>query len=183
MATAPVGTLFRRVDAFEYAWCLRLNRGCQQRRLVRELFAAVSKLGDGVFWYALVFLLPAIYGEPAVLPSVRMAIVGIIGVLLYKYLKSRLVRERPYISLAGIVPGTPALDRYSFPSGHTLHAVSFTTLAIASFPELAWLLIPFASLVAASRVVLGLHYPTDVAAGAIIGATLALLSMVLFPLG
>ena len=35
-------------------------------------------------------------------------IVGIVGVLLYKYLKSRLVRERPYISLAGIVPGTPA---------------------------------------------------------------------------
>jgi undecaprenyl-diphosphatase len=182
MATAPVDTLFRRVDAFEYAWCLRLNRGCQQRRLVRDLFAAVSKLGDGVFWYLLIVVLPAIYGERAALPSLRMAIAGIVGLLLYKYLKSRLVRERPYISLAGIVPGTPALDRYSFPSGHTLHAVSFTMLAIQSFPELGWLLIPFASLVAASRVVLGLHYPSDVAAGAIVGATLALLSMVLFPL-
>ena len=57
MATAPVDVrvdgIFRRVDAFEYAWCLRLNRGCQQRRVVRDLFAAVSKLGDGVFWYAL----------------------------------------------------------------------------------------------------------------------------------
>jgi undecaprenyl-diphosphatase len=74
------------------------------------------------------------------------------------------------------------LDRYSFPSGHTLHAVSFTTLAVSSFPELAWLLVPFAALIAASRVVLGLHYPTDVAAGALIGATLAVLSMVLFPL-
>jgi undecaprenyl-diphosphatase len=92
------------------------------------------------------------------------------------------VRERPYISLAGIVPGTRALDRYSFPSGHTLHAVSFTTLAVGSFPELAWLLVPFAALIAASRVVLGLHYPSDVAAGALIGATLAVLSMVLFPL-
>ncbi len=117
------------------------------------------------------------------MPSVRMAVVGVVGVLLYKYLKSRLVRERPYISLAGIVPGTPALDRYSFPSGHTLHAVSFTVLATSSFPELAWLLVPFATLVAASRVVLGLHYPTDVAAGAIIGATLAILSMVIFPIG
>ena len=95
--------------------------------------------------------------------------------------RPRLVRERPYISLAGIVPGTPALDRYSFPSGHTLHAVSFTILAISSFPELAWLLVPFATLVAASRVVLGLHYPTDVAAGAIIGATLATVSMVVVP--
>jgi undecaprenyl-diphosphatase len=112
---------------------------------------------------------------------VRMAIVGVVGVALYKYLKSRLVRERPYISLAGITAGTRALDRYSFPSGHTLHAVSFTTLAVTSFPELAWLLVPLAGLIAASRVVLGLHYPTDVAAGAIIGAALAVLSMVLMP--
>jgi len=185
MATAPVDArvdgIFRRVDAFEYSWCLRLNRGCRERRRVRDVFTVASKLGDGVFWYALILLLPVFFGAGAVLPAVRMAVVGMVGVLLYKYLKSRLVRERPYISLAGIVPGTPALDRYSFPSGHTLHAVSFTILATASFPQLAWLLVPFATMVAASRVVLGLHYPTDVAAGAIIGALLAVLSMLSFP--
>lgn len=168
--------LFRRIDAAEHVWCLRLNRGCR-RKAVREVFAAVSRLGDGVFWYTLILTLPLIYGEPALYPAVRMAIVGFVGVALYKYLKARLVRERPYISLAGIVPGTRALDRYSFPSGHTLHAVSFTVLAVWSFPELAWLCIPFAVLVAMSRVVLGLHYPSDVAAGALIGAALALLSM------
>ena len=173
--------LFRRVDAFEHAWCLRLNRGCSQPA-VRDVFSAISKLGDGIFWYALILLLPFIYGESALYPALRMAAVGFIGVGLYKYLKSRLVRERPYISLAGIVPGTRALDRYSFPSGHTLHAVSFTTLAVNSFPELAVLLVPFATLIAASRVVLGLHYPSDVAAGALIGAALATLSMVLVPL-
>jgi undecaprenyl-diphosphatase len=172
--------LFRRVDAIEHAWCLRLNRGCS-RPAVRDIFAAISKLGDGSFWYVLIVLLPVVYGETALYAAVRMAIVGVVGVALYKYLKSRLVRERPYISLAGITAGTRALDRYSFPSGHTLHAVSFTTLAVTSFPELAWLLVPFAGLIAASRVVLGLHYPTDVAAGAIIGAALAVLSMVLMP--
>jgi undecaprenyl-diphosphatase len=179
MSTADI---FRRADLIEYAWCLRLNRTCSSPA-VRDLFAAVSRLGDGTVWYALIILLPIVYGESALFPAVRMAVVGIIGLALYKVLKSRLVRERPYISLAGIVPGTKALDRYSFPSGHTLHAVSFTILAVASFPMLGWLLVPFAVLVAASRVVLGLHYPSDVAAGALIGAALALLSMVIAPLG
>src|SRR5262245_1822861 len=172
--------LFRRVDAIEYGWCLRLNRSCKSRA-VRDFFATVSRLGDGSFWYALILLLPVIYGSAGLLPAARMAAVGLTGVALYKYLKSRFVRERPYISLAGIVAGTKALDRYSFPSGHTLHATSFALLAVDAFPELAWLVVPFATLVGASRVVLGLHYPTDVAAGALIGAALAGGAMMLVP--
>jgi len=181
MASARTAELFRRVDAIEHSWCLRLNRGCD-RPLVRDLFVTVSRLGDGIFWYVLVLSLPFIYGEAGLMPALRMALVGCTGLALYKYLKSRLVRERPYIALAGIVPGTRALDRYSFPSGHTLHAVGFTTLMTASFPELGWLCVPFAILVAMSRVMLGLHYPTDVLAGAVIGAGLAVLSMVVMPI-
>ena len=66
--------LFRRVDAFEHAWCLRLNRGCSQPA-VRDIFAAISKLGDGTFWYGLILLLPVVYGETAIYPAVRMAMV------------------------------------------------------------------------------------------------------------
>lgn len=182
MSNTRAVDLFRRVDAFEHAWCLRLNRS-SSRPGVRGLFTTVSRLGDGVFWYTLIVLLPLIYGERGLYPAARMAVVGLVGLAVYKYLKSRLVRERPYISLAGIVPGTQALDRYSFPSGHTLHAVSFTILAAASFPGLSWLLVPFASLVAASRVVLGLHYPSDVAAGALIGAGLAAAALLIAPIG
>ena len=60
--------LFRRVDAIEHAWCLRLNRGCSQPA-VRDIFSAISKLGDGIFWYALIVLLPVIYGEAALCPA------------------------------------------------------------------------------------------------------------------
>jgi undecaprenyl-diphosphatase len=69
------------------------------------------------------------------------------------------------------------LDHFSFPSGHTLHAVLFTVMLGVSFPLLLPVMIPFMLLVAASRVVLGLHYPTDVMVGAAIGATLAGLSL------
>jgi undecaprenyl-diphosphatase len=108
-----------------------------------------------------------------------MAVVGILGVVLYKLLKQTFVRERPFITHSGISLQAAPLDRYSFPSGHTLHAVAFTWQAVAHYPGLAWVLVPFTSLVAASRVVLGLHYPTDVLVGAAIGGALAQLGLAL----
>ena len=117
--------------------------------------------------------------EAGVGPAVQMALTGGFGVLLYKALKHRLVRERPYISLVGVRAGLAPLDRYSFPSGHTLHTVSFTSMLASFEPALAVIAAPFAVLVAASRVILGLHYPTDVLVGAAIGAGIASVSMAL----
>jgi undecaprenyl-diphosphatase len=172
MLARPSSRLFTRVDALEFQWCERLNRSCRSDS-VRDAFRLISRLGDGVAWYLLILLIPVCYGEAGLRPALLMAGTGAAGLVLYKLLKSRLVRERPYITFEGILPGTAALDRYSFPSGHTLHAVSFTWLATAHVPELGWILVPFAGLVAASRVVLGLHYPSDVLAGGAIGAALA----------
>jgi undecaprenyl-diphosphatase len=167
--------ILARFDMAEYRLCRELNRGAGQR-WVRALFQAASRLGDGIVWYLLIGALPLIYGRMAIRTSLVMAVTGLIGLLVYKFLKTRLLRERPFIRHPGITLAMPPLDRYSFPSGHTLHAVAFTCLAISRFPALAWVLLPLTGLIAASRMVLGLHYPSDVIAGGAIGATLALLA-------
>ena len=167
-----------RFDLAEYRLCRGLN-SIVSRRALRTLFQAASRAGDGVFWYAMLVVLPLVYGLPALRASLAMAATGLLGVGLYKALKHTLVRERPFIRHAGITLAMPPLDRYSFPSGHTLHAACFSWQAIAHYPALAWLLVPVASLIAASRVVLGLHYPSDVLAGALLGIGLAQLGLAL----
>jgi undecaprenyl-diphosphatase len=172
MRSARMDTFFDRVDRFEMPLCIHLNRICL-RRWARGLFAAVSRLGDGVFWYVLIAALPVLYGPEALATSLRMAVAGVAGVGLYKVLKGRTGRRRPFVRNRGVLLAVRPLDRYAFPSGHTLHAVSFTLIAVSAYGELGWVLVPFALLVAMSRVVLGLHYPSDVAAGGLIGAFVA----------
>lgn len=144
-----------------------------RRRWIQRPFAVVSRLGDGVFWYSLIAALPLAYGLTGLQASLHMLATGGAALVLYKSLKGVTRRERPCRYASDIPITVPPLDQYSFPSGHTLHAVSFSTVAIYYFPELAWLLVPFSALVAASRIVLGLHYPSDVLVATLIGLSLA----------
>jgi undecaprenyl-diphosphatase len=176
MKATGLNTFMARIDAAEVGLCRRLNRGAAFA-WPRRVFQVASRLGDGVVWYGLILALPLLYGAAALKPAVVMALTGAFGVVIYSLLKRVFVRERPFITHDGIDRAGATLDRYSFPSGHTLHAVSFAWQASAHFPELAWVLLPLAGLIAASRVVLGLHYPSDVLAGAAIGAALAELGL------
>jgi undecaprenyl-diphosphatase len=170
-ARGTLGDVVAHVRGVDARLCIRLNRSLR-RRWVLRLFRAASQLGDGLFWYALMLalLLLARDGAAAVL---HMTCVGVVCTASYKLLKQSTLRLRPYRVHGEVAPGAAPLDTYSFPSGHTLHAVAFTLVAVAYYPLLLALLLPFTLLVAASRVVLGLHYPTDVLAGAAIGAAIA----------
>jgi undecaprenyl-diphosphatase len=173
MSADPVPHNFlRRLDVAEETLCRWLN-GLSNVAAIRCVFWLVSRLGDGVFWYVLMLILPVAYGRTGLLASLQMAATGAAGVMLYRWMKGRFVRERPHVSFASIRAAARPLDQYSFPSGHTLHAVSFSLICLHYFPELGTLLIPFALLVALSRPVLGLHYPTDVLAGGAVGWGLA----------
>ncbi len=151
--------------------CRRANRW-GARRAVRAFFGGISRLGDGVFWYALMGALVLLGGERGLRATAEMAASGLLALGLYWMLKAMTRRPRPFRSVDGIVAHLPPLDEFSFPSGHTLQAVSFSLVACAWFPALTPLLLVFTLLIAASRIVLGLHYPSDVLAAAGIGLLL-----------
>jgi undecaprenyl-diphosphatase len=136
-------------------------------------------MGDGVFWYTLIALLPYLHGRQGFFELIHILITAACALLVYKFLKTRLVRERPFINCKIIQQAAPALDRYSFPSGHTMYAFSFSIMLTYYLPQVGLLTWGFTGLIALSRVVLGLHYPTDVFAGALLGCVLSLTSLLL----
>ena len=176
----PASPSRNRIVSHEAGWCLRANR-IGSRIGVRRVFATISRLGDGVFWYVLMASLIVFDGMPGLLASLHLAATGVIALTLYKLLKRWTRRPRPFASDVRIHAWVAPLDEFSFPSGHTLHAVAFSVVAVAHYPLLAWLLVPFTASVAVSRVVLGLHYPSDVLAATGIGCALASLSLWLVP--
>ena len=170
----------RLVDT-ENGWCLRANRLCAHQGALRY-FAAASRLGDGMFWYVLMGALVIVDGLHGLTASIHMAATGVVALTLYKTLKRWTRRPRPFAADLRIRAWVAPLDEYSFPSGHTLHAVSFSVVALAYYPWLAPLLLPFTAGVALSRVVLGLHYPSDVLAATGIALLLGSASLQLMPL-
>jgi len=169
-----------RFSAHEQAWCLAVNRW-GARQAVRAYFRFVSHLGDGSFWFALMAIIALCDGWRGLGAAAHMSVVGGVAALLYRRLKRWTRRPRPFAADGRIQAWVAPLDEYSFPSGHTLHAVSFSMVALAYYPALAWLLLPFSLSVAVSRVVLGMHYPSDVLAATAIGSALASASLWLMP--
>ncbi len=152
--------------------CLYFNHLSHSQQ-VASFFKMISRLGDGVFWYVMLAMVWLIEGLWYGLQILYLLLGGSIGTTLYKYLKRKTTRPRPYQVHQVIILGERPLDHFSFPSGHTLHAVMVSILLGYIQPLLIILMMPFTILVALSRMILGLHYPSDVIVGALIGAVVA----------
>lgn len=169
-----------RLYEFDLTLCIRFNR-ISTYRSVELLLRLISRLGNGVFWYSLMLTLPLVYGQQGWVATAHMLTAALASLLIYRYLKRKTSRQRPCAVNPRIRQTTAPLDQFSFPSGHTLHAVCFTAVVYGYFPGTIWLLAPFSLLVALSRPILGLHYPSDVLAGAAIGMLVADLSWHVIP--
>lgn len=149
-----------------------LHRGVTLPLLLR-LSTWCSRLGDGLLWLLLIPLLPLVDAEDGARCAQLVLTLGSVNLLIYWCLKRSTQRMRPFDNCEGIRARMTVPDRFSFPSGHAMHAAAFALLLSAFYPLLAPLLWAFAAMVGASRVVLGLHYPSDVLMGALIGASTA----------
>lgn len=166
------------MHGLDSALCARVSR-TSRYRLIRYWFRLISRLGDGIFWYALMAAILMVQGRDGLVPVLHMALTGLTATLLYKWLKGKTLRPRPYEVHQDVWLSGKPLDKFSFPSGHTLHAVAFCGVMLAYYPMLAWFVMSFTVMVGMSRVILGLHYPSDVLAGAVIGASISSLSIAL----
>ena len=139
----------------------------------------VSRLGDGPL-YALVGALAAWLGGELGREFLAHGLLAfLIELPLYLALKNTIRRSRPADAHDALLAFIKPSDKFSFPSGHTAAAFVMACIVIAYMPPLAVLVLPLAVSIGASRVALGVHYPTDIVAGMVLGCSAASLALYL----
>lgn len=146
--------------------------------LTRTFWRAVTLFGGASFTIAAA-LLTAIAGQGALREAGIKAAAALAAThLVAQILKRTITRPRPSgLSFEALID---APDQFSFPSGHAIAASSLAFVYAWQFPTLAPALLVVATLVAVSRVRLGVHYPGDVIAGQAIAFAGALAVQVLW---
>lgn len=181
LMTHRIQILFALQRLDEAAFC-RVNNS----RLSRRFFRTISSSADGPF-YLLAAALAWLLLRDSSLHFVSLIAVSFLTERpLYFILKNGLKRNRPAQAIPGFVSIIVPSDHFSFPSGHTSGAFIFATSLVLSLPEsnglslidLNLILISvvycWAIMVGASRVMLGVHFPGDTMAGALLGTTTTL---------
>lgn len=162
-----VKTFVLQLYELDKKYCLKLNK-FSTNKIILKFFNFISWLSNGKIWY-LIILTTALSSKVGIKISFELISFGLMGTIIYKLLKYKINRPRPYKINQSIHLGGKILDQFSFPSGHTLHSVIFSLIIIYYFPIFTEILIIFTLLVALSRVILGMHFPSDVFVGAFLG--------------
>lgn len=160
------------LDTLAFLW-VHVTKGFQYRKSIRF----ISHSGDGI-WYFLIalalLLLEPRHGSDFFWAGI---IAYILDVNLYLILKNLIKRDRPATKIDTYQAWITPSDKFSFPSGHTAAAFLFACLVANFYPLFAVPCFIWASLIGASRVFLGVHYPTDILAGAALGTGCALIGI------
>ena len=149
-------------------------------RWIRFWMLSATRMGDGWLWYSLGALLIA-FGGPRGYEAVGAAgSAALLGILVFKGLKRLSHRPRPCQVQPHCWAKVLPPDQFSFPSGHTMTAFSIAQVVSCYYPGLEWPLYFLAVSIGISRVILGMHFLSDVLAGAVLGSGLGVASIVTF---
>jgi len=157
----------------------RLNRW-NAPRWVRFWMLAATRMGDGWLWYTLAIILLWLGGANRYAAVAASAAAALAGVLVFKGLKRLSRRPRPCQIEAHCWAKILPPDQFSFPSGHTMTAFSIALIVSYFYPALEMPMYFLAFSIGVSRMVLGMHFLSDVLAGAILGSALGVGSLVTF---
>ena len=159
-------------DVFMFTWLINARMYNNLTKSSRYL----SKTGDGQLYVIVAGTLYWLEGiENLCLKAVLLAF--LIERPAYFLLKNCLKRNRPEAALKNFRSIITPSDQFSFPSGHTSAAFMMATLFSYYFPPLTIYLYCWATLIGISRVVLGVHFPTDILVGVLLGISAALFSL------
>ena len=149
-------------------------------RWVRFYVLGATRGGDGWLWYAMGLAILLFGGENRFAAIGAAFVAAVLSILLFIWLKRFAARPRP----CQIEPHCWATllppDQFSFPSGHTMTAFAVATPLLLFYPTLTIGLLFCALSIAASRILLGMHFLSDVLAGALIGTGLGYLGYLAF---
>lgn len=152
--------------------------GMSKRKILAFAMPWVSHTGNGYYYPAIPGLL--LFVDSLIAWNFFLAGLFAFGIELplYKLLKNRIKRDRPCETLVRVYQRISPSDQFSFPSGHTAAAFVMATLLSFFFPIFALPLFTWALLVGFSRIYLGVHYPSDILAGIVIGMLSAFSALV-----
>lgn len=156
----------------------KFNLLCHQR--IKQISVAVSKTGDGYLYAILAaYLYITDVSNADVFFYITLAAFAL-ELPLYLALKNTLKRARPFNSISNFDSHISPSDKFSMPSGHTAAAFVFATMISTFFPTWGLFAYAWASLIGLSRVVLGVHFPGDIIAGALLGYACAEFALTTF---
>lgn len=130
----------------------------------------VTQLGEAGIFEILVCLVLLCIPATRLLGKMGATSLALDYVFLNLCLKNLVARVRPYVAIKGLEPITHLPSDYSFPSGHT--GIAFALASVIFFKCPRKIGVPallLAALIGFTRLYLGVHYPTDVIAGAAVG--------------
>src|SRR5229473_2145157 len=167
------------IDRRDHRLMQRMNRW-RAPRWIRIWMIAATRMGDGWIWYGLGMML-LVYGGAQRFSAIGAAgSAAVLGIFVFKALKKLSQRPRPCQIEPHCWSKVLPPDQFSFPSGHTMTAFSIALVVSFFYPGLEGPLYFLAASIAVSRVVLGMHFLSDVLAGAVLGSALGVASIVTF---